>query len=53
MLPSKYFGALGSAGLSGEQRLMLAVVVQAINVLQAWKGNRSPLKRRNFAEAAL
>jgi len=30
MLPSQYFGAMGSSGLSGEQRLMLAVLVDAI-----------------------
>jgi hypothetical protein len=52
ILPSQYFGALGSAGLSGEQRLMLAVLVDAINVLQSWRGGSSARKRRNFAEAA-
>jgi hypothetical protein len=52
ILPSQYFGSLGSAGLSGEQRLMLAVMVDAINVLQSWKGAGSVRKRRNFGEAA-
>ena len=52
ILPSQYFGALGSVGLSGEQRLMLAVLVDAINVLQSWHGGGSARKRRNFAEAA-
>ena len=52
ILPSQYFGALGSSGLSGEQRLMLAVLVDAINVLQSWRGGSSARKRRNFAEAA-
>jgi hypothetical protein len=52
ILPSQYFGALGEAGLSGEQRLMLAVLVDAINVLQSWQGGGSARKRRNFAEAA-
>jgi hypothetical protein len=51
MLPSQYYGSVGSVGLSGEQRLMLAVLVDAINVLQSWKGNGSARKRRNFAEA--
>jgi hypothetical protein len=51
LLPSQYFGAMGSSGLSGEQRLMLAVLVDAINVLQSWKGSGSARKRRNFAEA--
>ena len=52
VLPSQYFGALGSVGLSGEQRLMLAVLVDAINVLQSWKDGGSARKRRSFAEAA-
>ena len=52
ILPSQYFGSVGSGGLSGEQRLMLAVLVHAINVLQSWQGGGSAHKRRNFAEAA-
>ena len=52
ILPSQYFGAIGSVGLSGEQRLMLAVLVDAINVLQSWQSGGSARKRRNFAEAA-
>ena len=52
ILPLQYFGSMGSVGLSGEQRLMLAVLVDAINVLQSWKGFGSARKRRNFAEAA-
>jgi len=52
ILPSQYFGSLGSVGLSGEQRLMLAVLVDAINVLQIWKGKGSTRGRLNFAEAA-
>jgi hypothetical protein len=38
ILPSQYFGAMGSGGLCSEQRLMLAVLVDAINVLQGWHG---------------
>jgi hypothetical protein len=52
ILPSQYYGSVGSARRSGEQRLMLAVLVDAINVLQSWKGNGSVRKRQNFAEAA-
>ena len=52
ILPSQFFGLTGSIGLCGEQRLMLAVLVDAINVLQSWKGAGSAHKRRNFAEAA-
>jgi len=52
ILPSQYFGALGSVGLSSEQRLMLAVLVDAINVLQGWHRVGSARKRQAFAEAA-
>ncbi len=51
ILPAQYFGALGSVGFSSEQRLMLAVLVDAINVLQEWRVG-SARKRRTFAEAA-
>jgi hypothetical protein len=51
ILPSQYFGSMGSAGMSGEQRLMLAVLIDAINVLQSWKGTGNPRRRRDFAEA--
>ncbi len=52
ILPSQYFASVGSTGLSGEQRLMLAVLVDAINVMQSWQSGGSVRKRRNFAEAA-
>jgi len=52
ILPTQYFGALGSVGLSSEQRLMLAVLVDAINVLQGWQRVGNGRKRRAFAEAA-
>jgi hypothetical protein len=51
ILPSQYYGSVGSVGLSGEQRLTLAVLVDAINALQSWNGNGSSRKRHNFAEA--
>ena len=52
ILPSQYFGSIGSVGLSAEQRLMLAVLVDAINVLQTRHEGGNMCKRRNFAEAA-
>jgi hypothetical protein len=52
ILPTQYFAAIGSVGLSSEQRLMLAVMVDAINVLQGWQRVGSARKRRAFAEAA-
>jgi hypothetical protein len=52
ILPSQYFGSRGSVR-SCEQRLILAVLVDAINDLQSWKGVVSARKRRNCVEAAL
>lgn len=51
ILPSQYFGAMGGGGLCSEQRLMLAVLVDAINILQGWHRLGSARKRRAFAEA--
>jgi len=52
ILPSQYFGTMSNCALCSEQRLMLAVLADAINVLQ----DRDPLatasKRKAFAEAA-
>jgi hypothetical protein len=52
ILPSQYFGAMGGGGLCSEQRLMLAVLVDAIKILQGWQRMGSARKRRAFAEAA-
>jgi hypothetical protein len=52
ILPTQYFGAIGNVGLSCEQRLMLAVLADAINVLQGWQRVGSARNRRVFAEAA-
>ena len=52
MLPSQFFGPMGSGGLHSEQRLMLAVLVDAINILQGWNRMGSARKRRTFADAA-
>jgi hypothetical protein len=53
ILPSQYFASVGSAGLSGEQRLVLAMLIDAINVLRSWKGTGTTHMRRDFAEAVL
>jgi hypothetical protein len=42
---------MGGGGLCAEQRLMLAVLVDAINILQGWHRLGSARKRRAFAEA--
>ena len=52
ILPSQFFGAMGGGGLCSEQRLMLAVLVDAINILQGWNRMGRARKRRTFAEAA-
>jgi len=51
ILPSQFFDGMGGQNLSAEQRLMLAVLVDAINVLQGWNRHTSARKRRDFAEA--
>jgi hypothetical protein len=51
ILPSQFYGAMGGGGLCSEQRLMLAVLVDAINILQGWNRTGSARKRRAFAEA--
>jgi hypothetical protein len=52
ILPSQFFGAMGGGSLCSEQRLMLAVLVDAINILQGWNHLGNVRKRREFAEAA-
>jgi hypothetical protein len=52
ILPSQYYGSRGNVR-PGEQLLILAVLVDAINDLQSWKGGGSARKRRNCVEAAL
>ncbi|MGH7915863.1 MAG: hypothetical protein ACREQE_00220 [Candidatus Binataceae bacterium] len=51
ILPSQFFTAMGGGGLCSEQRLMLAVLVDAINILQGWQRLGNARKRRAFAEA--
>jgi hypothetical protein len=51
ILPCQFFGNMGASSLCAEQRLMLAVLVDAINILQGWNRMGSARKRRAFAEA--
>jgi hypothetical protein len=53
ILPCQFFDGIGRKSLSAEQRLMLAVLVDAINVLQGWHRHTSARKRRDFAEAGI
>lgn len=52
ILRSQFFEMVGVRSLSSEQRLMLAVLADAINILQDWRGAFSARKRRLFIEAA-
>jgi len=52
ILPSQFYGRLAGDGLSSEGRLMLAVLVDAINILRGWNGLGGRRKRRVFGEAA-
>src|SRR5713101_9826874 len=50
ILPSQFFGSVGAQTFSSEQRLMLAVLTDAINLLRSI--DSSNLRRRNsFNEA--
>jgi len=52
ILPSQYYDGLLGGGLCSEGRLMLAVLVDAINILHGWNGVGGGRKRRVFGEAA-
>jgi hypothetical protein len=51
ILRSQFFEMVGVRSLSSEQRLMLAVLADAINVVQEFSGSTSPRKRNSFNEA--
>jgi hypothetical protein len=51
ILRSQFFEMVGARSLSSEQRLMLAVLADAINVVQEFSGSASPRKRNSFNEA--
>src|ERR1700682_2201460 len=52
ILPSQFFELVGKCRFTSEQRLMLAVLADAINILQDWRSSLSVRKRRLFVEAA-
>jgi len=52
ILPSQFFELVGKSRFTSEQRLMLAVLADAINILQDWRGSFSARKRRLFIDAA-
>jgi hypothetical protein len=51
ILRSQFFEMVGTRSLSSEQRLMLAVLADAINVVQEFGGAMSLRKRNSFNEA--
>jgi hypothetical protein len=51
IMPSQYFGSVGARSFSSEQRLMLAVLADAINLLGS--SDSSNLRRRSYNEAWL
>lgn len=52
ILPSQFFDMSGKQRLGSEQRLMLAVLVDAVNILRSWHVSAGARKRRLFAEAS-
>jgi hypothetical protein len=51
ILRSQFFEMVGARSLSSEQRLMLAVLADAINIVQELGGSTSLRKRNSFNEA--
>jgi len=51
ILKSQFFDTIGKRSLTSEQRLMLAVLADAINLVQDGCRSISPRKRNSFSEA--
>jgi hypothetical protein len=51
ILKSQFFDTIGKRALTSEQRLMLAVLADAINLVQEGHRSISPRKRSSFSEA--
>jgi hypothetical protein len=52
ILPSQFFELVGAKAFSSEQRLMLAVLIDAINVLGDYRVSPNQRKRKSFNEAS-
>jgi hypothetical protein len=51
-LPSQFYGAEGlSRKLDGEKRLMIAILKDAVECLEKYRGARSSLGRSNYQDA--
>lgn len=51
ILKSQFFDTIGRRALTSEQRLMLAVLADAINLVQDGHRSANPRKRTSFSEA--
>ncbi len=51
LLPSQFFESVGTRTLSSEQRLMLAVLADAVNVLRGYRASPYRERRNPFKEA--
>ena len=52
ILPSQFFELVGARTFSSEQRLMLAVLADAINVMREYRASPNRDKRNSFNEAS-
>ena len=52
ILPSQFFELVGSQTLSNEQRLLLAILADAINILRDYRISPNRDKRESFNEAS-
>jgi len=52
ILPSQFFESVGAQTFSSEQRLMIAILADALNVLSDYQVSPNPLKRKSFNEAS-
>ena len=50
VLPSQFYQAAGSRSLTSEQRLMLAILADAINIFQGWRRAASARRRHLYEE---
>ena len=52
ILPSQFFESVGVRTFSSEQRLMLAILADAINILREYRVSPNRNKRKSFNEAS-
>ena len=52
ILPSQFFESVGAQTLSSEQRLMLAILTDVVNILREYRISPNPDKRNSFNEAS-